>query len=300
MMFNNNSYLQITTNINCALVSVIHPILLQIPRSYYSFDTSNYFGIFITYLMIFCLSVMILILDVKFLLIGLERKYAIDWRHSYEQKDGTLAKKLILRVVIFLCIFMAMKDVVIFFVTDSQSTDDRLIEAFQFESFPLLCASTNILATFTFIYALYQFYCLNQHNQRRRFQARSLSESYQIRETELVVNVLKPLASAYVLLDVFCALVIWTAFYYVYSGCTVHSLIYRMWINFAYVLIAFYTFMASLFMLWKFSAMRHQLFSDIHLVTGIQFMRNNKVEPLRLDAITTQNQYFDQLKTQWS
>lgn len=69
--------------------------------------------------------------------------------------------------------------------------------------------------------------------------------------------------------------------------------------QFAYIFIAFYTFMASLFMLWKFTAMRLQFSNDLHLLTGIKLNRS-KVEPMKVDAQAIQDQYFDQLRMQWS
>lgn len=84
-----------------SLMSILHPILSGLPSEIYSIENGHYFMAFLVYVMAFTTHICALIIDVKYLLIGLERKYAFDNRHRYEEFNGSLARKFFYIVVSF-------------------------------------------------------------------------------------------------------------------------------------------------------------------------------------------------------
>lgn len=80
-------------------MSILHPIIGALSPKIYSIANGNYFLAFLVYSMAFITHICALIIDVKYLLIGLERKFAFEKRHKYEEMDGTLARRFFLIVV---------------------------------------------------------------------------------------------------------------------------------------------------------------------------------------------------------
>jgi hypothetical protein len=110
-----------------------------------------------------------LIIDVKYLLIGLERKYGFENRRIYETLDGSLARKFFYIVVsVFLihsahllqlpisCVIISMKIVGILYMEwhKFKGADLLLASAFFLEQSPVTCSVMDILGAICVVYGL--------------------------------------------------------------------------------------------------------------------------------------------------
>ena len=110
-------------------------------------------------------------------MVGLERRFAVAYRTSYEKLDGSFARKTIPRMVsangrilrlkmlvkslqfAVLIAFMIAKNMFIFHTSQFTNINERLLEAFLFECTPKMAAATNFCAGATWLFGI--LVCLN-------------------------------------------------------------------------------------------------------------------------------------------
>ncbi|KAI6215774.1 hypothetical protein M3Y94_00424300 [Aphelenchoides besseyi] len=252
--------------------------------------------------MVYANSVAVLFVSFKFFVFGLERKWAMNKRHSYEIYDGSLAKQLVLRTVLLLCMVVVVKIVVLFYRSTASSVDQRLTESFLFECHPLVAFPLTAIAGISLVFGVYEFYRVQHFVKQNRHDARSLTESFLFRETQSVLEVMNPLVFAYFLLASTSALVTGFAISLLHYGdCNVHSSTYRIFINASYLAVSVYGLFASLFMIFKFAAVRRLFYHDFYKLTGRRLLSNRtSVVPYNMDAIQVQSHYFADLNRAWN
>ncbi|KAI6202266.1 hypothetical protein M3Y96_00930000 [Aphelenchoides besseyi] len=197
-------------------------------------------------------------------------------------------------------IVILIKNAVVFYVSSTPNIDDRLMEAFLFEHCPVTGALTNLLAGLSLAYGIYHFYNLHRHTKSHRYKASTLTEIYNIHEAQTVIHVFIPLLIAYFVLAMFCAFMIYLDIYLLFfGGCTVHSFLYRFFVNLVYISVATYTLFSTIFMLFRFSAIRKLLLADLFVATGYRVCAPTRVAPKQLDSEQVQKQYFAELQRVW-
>jgi hypothetical protein len=82
-----------------ATATLFHPILMMIPQRWYSVKDGNVFNACIYYAISYVQNSIVYLADIKYLLIGLERNTAMKNRNTYEGRDGSDAKRLIVKAV---------------------------------------------------------------------------------------------------------------------------------------------------------------------------------------------------------
>ncbi|KAI6188865.1 hypothetical protein M3Y98_00400300 [Aphelenchoides besseyi] len=290
----------LTANLSSASVAILHPIVLIVPSDYYSIKSGNMLTIIFVYISVFLLSVAVLIFDIKFLMVGLERKFALNDSANYQEQNGLSASRYIIQLFTIMSIVILIKNAVVFYVSSTPNIDDRLMEAFLFEHCPVTGALTNLLAGLSLAYGIYHFYNLHRHTKSHRYKASTLTEIYNIHEAQTVIHVFIPLLIAYFVLAMFCAFMIYLDIYLLFfGGCTVHSFLYRFFVNLVYISVATYTLFSTIFMLFRFSAIRKLLLADLFVATGYRVCAPTRVAPKQLDSEQVQKQYFAELQRVW-
>jgi hypothetical protein len=112
---------------------------------------------------------------------------------------------------------------------------------------------------------------LDKKAKNYKYAGTTLSESFQIKEVTSVIGILKPLIYAYGCMSSSCSSFLFPALYLVlFGGYSTYSPLYLVLTNFAYITIAAYNFIATLYLLWHFEPLKHAVLKDIRLATGIQ------------------------------
>lgn len=84
-----------------ATATLFHPILMLIPQKLYSVKDGRIFNACVFYSMSYFQNSIVYLADIKYLLIGIERNIAMRNRHTYEGRDGSDAKRLLIKAVSF-------------------------------------------------------------------------------------------------------------------------------------------------------------------------------------------------------
>jgi hypothetical protein len=82
-----------------ATATLFHPILMLIPQRWYSIKDGKILNACLYYSWSYFQNSIVYLVDIKYLLIGLERNIVMRNRHTYEKRDGSDAKRLLIRAV---------------------------------------------------------------------------------------------------------------------------------------------------------------------------------------------------------
>lgn len=80
---------------------MLHPIPQLISPEFYSVQNGNYFGAILVYGIHWISMILLMIVDSKFLLVGIERWYAFKFRADYEGRDGSGSRNILMYYVNF-------------------------------------------------------------------------------------------------------------------------------------------------------------------------------------------------------
>ncbi|KAI6187538.1 hypothetical protein M3Y98_00255000 [Aphelenchoides besseyi] len=307
----------ITTNVFTANLSIIHPLLSGLPARIYSVANGHYFAAFLVYTMAFISHICALVIDIKYLAIGLERRFAFQNRASYELRDGSKARSILLILFPIFCFLITTKIVIHLIYADNGMTiDEMLAGAFFLEQSPITCSIMDVLGAqclmfglFVRLYCAFQIHCfysfkvfwdVDRKAKSHRWLGKTLSESFEIKQVATVVEILKPLIYAYAIMSSTCSCFLFSALYlFFFGGHNVHSLLYNVLTNFAYITIAAYNFVSTVYMVLHFEPLKRAFLKDIQNATGIEFKEvTASVAPTCVE--NEEREHFDFLKSAWS
>ena len=78
-----------------AILTLVHPILVQIPPHVYSLKEGRYLGATLVYSLLFFAQTLLYLLILKFAIVALERSYAFNNCRSYENSNSSIAWRII-------------------------------------------------------------------------------------------------------------------------------------------------------------------------------------------------------------
>lgn len=126
-----------------AAATLFHPILQLVPPRFYLLERGNYFGAFIYYTASYLHNSILYLADVKYLVIGLERHIAMKNRHTYETRDGSDAKMLLLKMVPSYFIMLCRVYIVLVRIESNLHDGEKCDSFFVFKHTYIRCEASN-------------------------------------------------------------------------------------------------------------------------------------------------------------
>ncbi|KAI6226603.1 hypothetical protein M3Y95_00638200 [Aphelenchoides besseyi] len=187
----------ITLHIVMSLATIFHPILLIIPPDYYSVANGRYHSAAIFYTFMFIGNLLLILTAFKYLLIGYERRIGFKYRAQYENRGTSTANWILFLGFLLSLIFTTAKCFLSFIFTVDMPIDDRLQFTFNLDQNGY--AMLTILATcgLMYFFAFYEFCRLRKYVKDYFYKANSLAESFTIKQTSTIVDVLQPILFAF-------------------------------------------------------------------------------------------------------
>ncbi|CAD5233035.1 unnamed protein product [Bursaphelenchus xylophilus] len=304
-MYNANfRILLITLNLITSAVSMIHPLFQILPEQLHSTENGVTPSTVILYFLLYLQNVGIFVLDVKFLLMGLERRVAFKFRDTYEHNHGGVMKWGLMLLITASAILAAVKAAYLF-ISSQGSVDAALQDAFVLERSLAVFVFSNTLAGASWCYGYWETLRLKKSVLQHQYSAQTLSESFEIKQTGEVVQLVEYMLRMFILCVVLC------------GSCTAIAIVLRVYgeiptgsyqmhfvTNLEYVIVGFYNLYSSLLMIFYFKPLKRRLVKD--LTSFLPFLslarlgspRNSVVAP-RADNIET-DVYFQTLQRMWN
>ncbi|CAD5227931.1 unnamed protein product [Bursaphelenchus xylophilus] len=179
---------------------ILHPITVFLGKSESSPVTSGkYSQAVVLYTSQILHHVSILFLHTKYFLLIVERAFAYRERKSYENSKNSYVLKLMLGTA-FLCICeISTKLVVLKVVEKGDTVDVWLSKAFTVDRSPSYFLFTYVLAVSSGVIGYMCFANLLSRAQFQRHKSQSLSERFELRQTEVITTIMRPLCTGYCL-----------------------------------------------------------------------------------------------------
>ncbi|KAI6179821.1 hypothetical protein M3Y98_00652200 [Aphelenchoides besseyi] len=298
--FNSNlKIVMISTNITTAFIALLRPLLRGISERSYSVKDGHYIKAAFVYLLFYLVQVFTLIMDAKYLLVGLERYVAFRDRADYERRDTKQTVRLLICFIAFIAVSNLIKNSMTVVFTDQVDWDRALEHAFITERSPVSFVFLHVIAGIGWLVGAITFYRLKVETKKNRYMGKSLSESYQIREIAKVVDVLGALIVAYLSTLIFCLICLGVLCHHVYfDGGHVKSALFLALSNAEYISLNIYNIFATIYMLWKFNKLREVLFQDLCCLFRIKMP--TAVEAVNVDREVDLDDHFRKLTAAWN
>uniref|UniRef100_A0A1I7RJK8 7TM_GPCR_Srx domain-containing protein n=1 Tax=Bursaphelenchus xylophilus TaxID=6326 RepID=A0A1I7RJK8_BURXY len=194
---------QIVTNFICAGVSLLHGFMSIVPRQYLSLENEYYKAVAfytVAYIHHWC----VLMLDIKFFILGFERWFGFRSRATYEHSEDNTSIKIYCSLAVLA--FCAVTTKVYLYLTFNDKSNETFRRAFVVEDDLSAMLASHLLALFGWIYAFVIFRRLMRQAEAFRFSSQSLSESYVIKETIRINTVIGPIVRAYLVMAIACTM----------------------------------------------------------------------------------------------
>ncbi|KAI6176026.1 hypothetical protein M3Y97_00754100 [Aphelenchoides bicaudatus] len=300
-MFNVNlRIIMVVFQIFTATIAFLHPVLRFVPESWYSIEEKQYLGAIVYYTIQYYVHVCLFIMSSKFAVFGIEQRLAVTYRANYEFQDGTKVKRLLTSFVIFLGTILLIKSVLVFCFDDTPDLQKRLERALMIEKFPPALIAIHIYATISWAYGLCEFVRLYAHIRKNWFCGKTLSESFQIKQSGSVLKVLQPIAAFFFVMLAINTVCMSKALYlYYYQDCPADHPRYVALMNVEYTCTAMYNLLATFYMLWYFKPVRRLMFKDLGRFFGFKA----RSKPVATTMITCQQmteEHFAYLNASWN
>ncbi|KAI6181215.1 hypothetical protein M3Y98_00804800 [Aphelenchoides besseyi] len=282
----NLKYVLNAISFTSALIACIHPILGQIDPNSYSIDRSNYVGAFVYYSLHFSVQLFTLITDLKFFLIGWERRLSLKYKNNLENRNG---KRVVFSAIVFLLLICFIKCAVLLNTSELKAMNDRLYEICAIQGHDIfLVVIAFPLGAISWGYG--------QYKQRH---SGTLSERFELRQTNTIVKVLYPLAYLYSVGYLVCLAAVPVIFFLRTKGYGMNTIEYQVATNIIFNSMACYNLIYVVFILFTFAPLRRALINDLCLLIGTtNYSASNSsstVEP----ALTLER-HFDMLQAAWN
>jgi hypothetical protein len=134
----------------------MHPIVEFVPSLWYSIERGNYANAAFFYTVAFLNYAFVMILDSKFIMIMLERRYAFKNRMNYEAKDGSTGFKITILAFILSSVMISIRIAWVFAMRDvNESLDETMQVAFIAERQPVFFVNVHATPVISSILGVY-------------------------------------------------------------------------------------------------------------------------------------------------
>ncbi|CAD5230199.1 unnamed protein product [Bursaphelenchus okinawaensis] len=289
----------IATNLVINATALLRPIYFLVPEETYYIASKNYFRMFVMYALEYISHVAILMFDVKYIIIGYERRVAFKNRATYENNQGKGTIMVFLFVLGAVSISAAIKAVLFIAVRDLP-IDTALHKAFMMDADFVTWFASHFLALGGWIYGYYTFYDLNKQAHKLKYAGNSLSESFTLKEIVSVLKVIRPVIKAYIVILLSGVAVASFMCFFMLGG-TMHEgdMYYRACITLEYSLAASYNIYASCYTIWYLKPLRKALQQDLTCCFRRKCVEIEPNAVEKYDAVQETNIYFEQLSKRW-
>ena len=235
-----------------AILTLVHPILVQIPPHVYSLENGRYIAGAIVYTLFLLIQISVYLLVSKFALVAIERRCAFNNRRCYENSNSSTAwriikiavskicdcdyslkywkKRMSLQILISILIILT-KIALCCLLSPEFSIDERLLRALNIDYTIWGLPIVQTIAVSSLIYSivvsmlrqtfnlqnqlafLKEFRRLKRQLKSRYITSTTLSERFQLKEIETVLMALTPIMRAFFLLIPIVSAVDIAAFY---------------------------------------------------------------------------------------
>ncbi|KAI6185497.1 hypothetical protein M3Y98_00029900 [Aphelenchoides besseyi] len=270
----------IATHLVIAITAVLHPIIHFVPSHWYSVSDGHFLGALVFYTITFIQNVNVYFVDLKLLIIGIERRLAFKNRQNGDAGKLTGVRILIWTFAVTAFV-VAFKNIIAFLIYRNLPLNERLLLTFNFDIwapgafFWLFCWPTLPISM-------------------------TLTESYEIKQIDLVLRVIRPLLFAYGVIVVILTSLVCVMMYFHFAkfiqlgvGITTicGSLIYSSF--------CLYNLVTILYMCWHFYPLRIAILNDIQCLCGLR-LNSACVNPLQInEKRNEQDKHFEQLHLYW-
>ncbi|KAI6207024.1 hypothetical protein M3Y94_00982800 [Aphelenchoides besseyi] len=265
-----------------ALIACIHPILGQIDPDFYSIDRGNYLFTLIT--------------DLKFFLIGWERRLSLKYKNNLENRNG---KQVVFSAIVVLLLICFIKCAVLLNTSELKSMNDRLYEICAIQGHDIFLVMIAFpLGAISWVFGQYQFNYLIKHFKKQRHSG-TLSERFELRQTNTIVKVLYPLAYLYSVGYLVCLAAVPVIFYLRTKGYGMNTIEYQVATNIIFNSMACYNLIYVVFILFTFAPLRRALINDLCLLIGTTNYSASSCSST-VEPTLTLERHFDMLQAAWN
>ncbi|CAD5233624.1 unnamed protein product [Bursaphelenchus xylophilus] len=245
-------------------------------------------------------QVCVLIFDVKYIIIGFERRMAFKNRATYEySQDGTTIR--VFCGIVCTLLLMATAKVGLFLKLRDLPPDLALHKAFMLDSDFATWVFCHTIAVAGWVYGFQTVHELSRRANQTRHTG-SLTESFTVKEILNVIKVIKPVIHAYIVVMVIAFTIVMLMLPCIYTGVMDESdMYYQAIVTFEYALLDTYNVFASCYMVWNFKPLRRALKQDITSCFRKKCF-SVEVEPESVEkysAMQGTDLYFEQLTKSW-
>ncbi|CAD5220000.1 unnamed protein product [Bursaphelenchus okinawaensis] len=293
--FNANfRYMMVFQTFMTCTINFIHPLESLTPVEFYSLEAGNIKGSVFFYTLIVIQHFATFVFESKYMLIAIERVIAYRERATYENRDSTLAKKILLWFAL-LCIFILfIKTQVLWNAYSDFPVDVRLRRSLMIgRSYYGYCFNY-IIAVISIAVAVFFFYKIHV-DILEKHEYSSLSENFEVRQTKMVLAYMKSLVKAFFVLLAACGTGVGVVTYYkfVVDVTEDHPFIVTTY-TCMFISLCFYNLASILYMIRSFPPLRRAILKDLPC------LRERRVSDSTCDKAKMETeQYFSQLKVMW-
>ncbi|KAI6199338.1 hypothetical protein M3Y96_00616400 [Aphelenchoides besseyi] len=289
----------IATHLVIAITAVLHPIIHFVPSHWYSVSDGHFLGALVFYTITFIQNVNVYFVDLKLLIIGIERRLAFKNRQNGDAGKLTGVRILIWTFAVTAFV-VAFKNIIAFLIYRNLPLNERLLLTFNFDIWAPGAFLAILLAYASYFYGCYEFKRLNKYVRESYYRFETLTESYEIKQIDLVLRVIRPLLFAYGVIVVILTSLVCVMMYFHFAkfiqlgvGITTicGSLIYSSF--------CLYNLVTILYMCWHFYPLRIAILNDIQCLCGLR-LNSACVNPLQInEKRNEQDKHFEQLHLYW-
>ncbi|KAI6211031.1 hypothetical protein M3Y96_00390300 [Aphelenchoides besseyi] len=291
----------ITLHIVMSMTMIFHPILLLIPPDYYSVAKGRYHSASIFYCFMFIGNLLAILTTFKYLLIGWERRIGFKYRTHYEHRGTSTANWILFSGLLLTLIVTVLKCVLSFIFTVDMPIDDRLQFTFNIDQNEYAILTLLVISGAAYDFALYEFWRLNKYVKDHYYTANSLAESFTIKQTSTIVNVLRPILIAFAWSLVFFV-VLQSAFVYFhfFRFFPMNSPLVTAILLSIYSIFMGYSIYATMIMIWEFKRVRKELIRDLRRLFGCEIVTQQVACTVSINNVVAREDHFRQLAEAWN
>ncbi|CAD5233196.1 unnamed protein product [Bursaphelenchus xylophilus] len=237
------------------------------------------------------------VIDIKFILLGLERRFAFQQREVYEHDNGACGRKLLV-ITIGLVISETLIRCILKYFTSTETDIDLLLrDIFLLENSPAMIFVCHVVCFISLVYGFLEFHFLNHSTAHSRYSSKSLSESYQLKEVQSVIKIVRPLLWFYFACAQVCVVCAAVMVYVIYFLPEPDMKVYHHMIALENIAIGSYNLFSTIFMLLHFSKLRVIVFNDLLRLFCLN-RRYSSVTP-NSGFVVENAEHFQNLQSMW-
>ncbi|CAD5227188.1 unnamed protein product [Bursaphelenchus xylophilus] len=277
-----------------SLIALVHPLQYFLPETFYSFKDGNYYSAMVTYGVHGALHFALFLIESKYLLIAIERLIAFNQRTTYEKRNCSVAFKILGVYFVFSTVCFYAKTRFLWQSYSDLPIDARLRKVVMFDRDYYGYSVNYALSALSTVAAIYIFYHIHCQLLRRCAEFCTLSERFEVRQTQMMLNYAKSLVTAFVILLITCGVSNSAVAYLKFVEGRVEDDPEIVFVYvFVYISLCLYNFTAMLYMIRSFPQLQKVILNDL------PFLKRKGTDLVKPERVADTELHFGHLRKSW-